>query len=153
QESEAGSLYAGPYIAQSVEYDGLRQTVMAGDIPVTSQVDVQHMVNSLTARAAANALQVTAAALNLKQTLTGNFASAASSVSPLGLANARWVLDQTSLRVYDGTSNNYGAPSGPGVIAEFRADGRAFLGAGLTLQTAVLGPFMQLIASTPLFRI
>ncbi|MGH7756369.1 MAG: hypothetical protein ACREM8_08820, partial [Vulcanimicrobiaceae bacterium] len=39
---------------------------------------------------------------------------------------ARIVLDGTSLRVYDSTATNYGAPSGAGVTAELGHDGSAF---------------------------
>lgn len=151
QESSVGAGYSSTFIAQSLSNDGLFQQLVAGDIPVTSQNDVQNMVNSIMSRTSANALQVTAASLNLRQTLSGNFQSSARGT---GLASpSRWVLDQTSLRVYDGTLNNYGAPSGVGVIAEFGANGQTFLGAGLTLQSALSGPLLQLVAATPLLRV
>jgi hypothetical protein len=53
QESEAGGGYTGPFITQSLDNDGLLQHLVAGDIPVTSQTDLQNMVNSLAARTAA----------------------------------------------------------------------------------------------------
>ena len=41
-------------------------------------------------------------------------------------SGARIVLDSTSLRIYDGSATNYGAPSGVGVTAELKNDGTAF---------------------------
>ena len=41
-------------------------------------------------------------------------------------SGARVVLDSTSLRIYDGSATNYGAPSGAGVTAELKNDGTAF---------------------------
>src|SRR2546428_5452189 len=43
-ESSAGAGYVGPFIVQGVEYDGLYQQIEAGNIPVTSQADIDHMV-------------------------------------------------------------------------------------------------------------
>lgn len=55
-ESAVGAGYIGPFICQSVEYDGLYQQIEAGSIPVTSQTDVDNLVRSLVARGAAISL-------------------------------------------------------------------------------------------------
>lgn len=38
----------------------------------------------------------------------------------------RWVMDDTGIRFYDGSKNDYGAPSGKGVTVEIKPDGGAF---------------------------
>lgn len=101
RESSGGAGYSGTFIAQNLSNDGLYQQVTAGDIPVTSQNDVQNMVNSLVARAAANSLQVTAAALNLKQTLTGTFQSGTGTVTSTGLPATLWSLNQQEFEAID----------------------------------------------------
>lgn len=101
-ESESGmGKYTGPFIVNSVEWDGLHQTVVAGDIPLTSQTDINNMVNSLTGRVAANALQVTGAALNLRQTFTGSFQSGSGTITSSGVPATLWQLDQQEFRAID----------------------------------------------------
>lgn len=105
-QSESGTgAYTGPFIVQSVAYDQLHQTVVAGDIPVTSQTDVQNMVNNLVSRMSANSLQVTAAALNLTQTLTGSFQSGIGTtvVNSQGqlVQGTLWSLNQSEFQAID----------------------------------------------------
>jgi hypothetical protein len=104
-ESEAGTGYSGPYVVQEIDYDGLHQLVVGGDIPVTSQTDVTNMVASLVARAAANSVQVTAAALNLQQqVMTGTVQSGTGTSSSSGggtLQAALWALSQREFAAYD----------------------------------------------------
>lgn len=68
---------------------------------------------------------------------------------------ARYVLDNMGLRLYDGSSTDYGAPSGVGVTMELRNDGTMFLGKGLTIQSAILGAFLKIDFTTanPMIRI
>jgi len=48
-------------------------------------------------------------------------------------ANPGWQLDKSGFRLYDGTSNNYGAPSGAGVTVEMpSATGSAFFRGTIT---------------------
>lgn len=101
-ESEVGAgMYVGPLIVNSVTWDGTYQTVVAGDIPLISQTDVQNMVNGLTGRFAANTLQVTGAALNLSQTFTGSFQSGTAITSSTGLPGTFWELDQQEFKAVD----------------------------------------------------
>lgn len=106
-ESESGSgTYSGPYVGTAIEWDGITQKVTAGDIAITGQSDVDNMVRSLVARAAANALQVTAAALNLQQTLTGSFQSGQGTkvVNSSGqiVPATLWSLNQQEFAAIDG---------------------------------------------------
>lgn len=55
-ETGAVAGYTGPFICQSVDYDGLYQQIEAGSIPVTSQTDIDNLVQSLVARGAAVSL-------------------------------------------------------------------------------------------------
>jgi hypothetical protein len=101
-ESEAGTgAYIGPYIAQRVEYDGEHQQLTAGDIPVTNQNDITNMVQTQVSRAAANSVQVTAAALNLQQTLTGSFQSGTGTRTSSGLIATLWQLNQQEFAAID----------------------------------------------------
>lgn len=69
------------------------------------------------------------ASLNLQGVVTGSGGLATAPNPALGQPSPqRWALDRASFRAYDGTSNNYGAPSGAGVSVEITADGRLFLG-------------------------
>ena len=47
-------------------------------------------------------------------------------------SGARVIIDATSIRISDGTTNNYGAPSGAGVTAELKNDGTAFFKGTIT---------------------
>lgn len=101
-ESGVGAGYAGPFIVQSVDYDGLYQTIEAGSAPVTSQSDIDNMVQRLARNISVNAMQVTAAALNLNQTLTGSFQSSPGSIDPAtGNPAALWSLTQAEFSVAD----------------------------------------------------
>jgi hypothetical protein len=93
--------YTGPFIVQSVEYDGLYQQVEAGSAPVTNQADVDNMVRSLLNRTAAVAFVNTAASLNLNQTLTGSFQSSPGTVTPTHLRATLWVLNQNEFAAID----------------------------------------------------
>jgi hypothetical protein len=107
-ESGAGSgAFSGPYIAQAIEWDGTTQKVAGGDVPVISQSDVDNLVKSLVSRAAANSVQVTAAALNLnQQVLTGTVVSGTgTATSPASITRpaALWSLDINALQAFDST--------------------------------------------------
>lgn len=99
-ESGQGLGYVGPFITQAVTYDGLRQEIEAGSIPVTNQADVDNLVQSLVSRAALNSLQVTAAALNLNQTLTGSFQSGTGTLVN-GQRATLWSLGQQEFAAID----------------------------------------------------
>ena len=99
-ESGQGSGYAGPFICQSVEYDGLYQQVEAGNIPVTSTTDIQNMVQRWAQRAAAIQLINTAASLNLTQTLTGSFQSGTGTLVN-GQPATLWSLGQQMFQAID----------------------------------------------------
>lgn len=95
QQSEVGGGYAGPFIGQSVDWDGLYQDIQAGDVPITDQRDIDALVTALVGRAAANSLQVTAAALNLTdQVMSGSFQSAPG-------PGAKWTLDPNEFSATD----------------------------------------------------
>jgi hypothetical protein len=57
-ETGAKAGYTGPFICQSVTYDGLHQQIEAGSIPVTSQADIDNLVKSWAGRLSAIALNV-----------------------------------------------------------------------------------------------
>lgn len=101
-ESEAGSGgYTGPYIAQRVEYDGEHQQVTAGDIPVTSQIDVQNMVNNIIQYETSHRWFATPGALNLsRQVFTGSMISGTSAL-PNGVPISLWQLDQNMMQAID----------------------------------------------------
>lgn len=100
-ETGAVAGYVGPLVCQSVTYDGQYQQIEAGSIPVTNQTDIQNMVQTWSNRVAANNLQITAAALNLSQTLTGSFQSGTGSVNILGLRGTLWALTQSEFAAVD----------------------------------------------------
>lgn len=100
-ETGAVAGYIGPFVCQSVTYDGLTQDIEAGNIPVTNQTDVDNLVLSLVSRVALNALQVTGAALNLSQTLTGSFQSGTGTVTPGGQRATLWSLGQQEFEAID----------------------------------------------------
>lgn len=65
-----------------------------------------------------------------------------------GPSNARYVIDTTSIRAYDNSSTNYGAPSGAGVTFEVTPAGQVFIGGGnLTIQSAASGPYVLINSS------
>lgn len=101
-ESEAGSgTYTGPYIAQRVEYDGEHQQVTAGDIPVTSQNDVQNMTNNIVQYTATHQWFLTPGALNLaRQVFTGSLVSGTSAL-PSAAPVSLWQLDQNMMQAFD----------------------------------------------------
>ncbi len=100
-ETGAVAGYTGPFVCQSVTYDGITQEIEAGNTPVTSQTDVDNLVRSLVNRVALNALQVTAAALNLPQTLTGSFQSGTGTITPTGQRATQWSLGQQEFAAID----------------------------------------------------
>jgi hypothetical protein len=103
-ETGAVAGYVGPFICQQVEHDGLRQTIEAGSIPVTSSTDVDNLVQSLVSRGALNAFQVAGASLSTRQVLTGTFQSGTGSiVQPSGppLPAGLWRLDPTMFQAFD----------------------------------------------------
>jgi hypothetical protein len=99
-ESAGGAGYVGPFIGQSVDYDGLYQQIEAGSIPVTNQTDIDNMVKQWAQRSAAIALINTAASLNLQQTLTGSFQSSPGVLVGTTPA-ALWQLTQTEFSATD----------------------------------------------------
>lgn len=102
-ESGVGAGYVGPFICQTIQYDGMIQAIEAGNIPITSSTDISNMVLAWAARAAAIGLNITAAALNLPQTLTGTFQSGPSALTPgvgAGVA-AQWSLSQQMFQAFD----------------------------------------------------
>lgn len=101
QESAQGiGNYSNAFIAQSVENDGLYQKVVAGDIPVTSQTDIQNMVNGLVARGTAVSFQITPQALNRsQQVMTGSVVSGTATVN--GAPSAQWQLTPTEFEAID----------------------------------------------------
>lgn len=106
-ESEVGSGgYSGPYIAQRVEYDGTLQNVTAGDIPVTSQTDVQNMVNTMAARTSANDFYVSRLSINLpNQVFAGSVLSGTSAVILPGgtsIPASQWSMNQIEIAAFDG---------------------------------------------------
>lgn len=67
-------------------------------------------------------------------------------------SGSRWIIDPTSIRGYDGTANNYGAPSGAGVIFEAgNATGKLFVGGSFTIQSANSGA--RLVEDATSFRL
>lgn len=99
-ESGAGTGYVGPFIGQSVSYDGLYQDVEAGNIPVTSTTDIDNLVKTWANRAAAISLINTGASLNLQQTLTGSFQSGGGTVVN-GQRATLWSLGQLEFAAID----------------------------------------------------
>jgi hypothetical protein len=104
-ESETGSGgYTGPYIAQRVEYDGEHQQVTAGDIPVTSQNDVQNMVNNIVQYHSSHTYFITPGALNLsQQVFTGSLQSGTGTVASSGAPATLWQLNQQEFVAIDPT--------------------------------------------------
>jgi hypothetical protein len=101
-ESAAGSgAYSGPYVLQDWIYDGLYQAIAAGNQPITSQSDINNMVHQWAERAAAISLNITQAALNLKQTLIGSFQSGTGTVAPNGQQGTLWSLTQSEFAAID----------------------------------------------------
>jgi hypothetical protein len=100
-ETGAVAGYIGPFICQTVAYDGITQDIEAGSIPVTNQTDVDNLVRSLVSRVALNSLQVTAAALNLDQTLTGSLQSGTGVTTATGLRSTLWSLGQQEFEAID----------------------------------------------------
>lgn len=129
-ESASGTgNYTGPFIVQELTDDGLYQQITAGDVPVTDQRDLSYMTDSALSRAVANTLLYVPAALNVQGVVSQSGGLATAPDPPAGLPSAqRWVLDRNSFRAFDGSANNYGAPSGIGVAVEITSTGKLFLG-------------------------
>lgn len=141
-QSETGSgVYQGPYLTVDLELDGSAQKVIAADAPVVNVQDLQQEITRIVSRTSLDNLVYTPSALNVKGTYTaGAGLQTAADPAPGQASPARWVLDTTSFRCYDGTANVYGAPSGPGVVVEIGSNGQAFIGGGAAGLLQFLGP-------------
>jgi hypothetical protein len=100
-ETGAAAGYVGPYVVQTITYDGLTQRLEAGNIPVTNSTDIQNLLRTWVHRWTLQALQVTPAALNLQQTLTGSLQSGAGTLTPTGAPATLWTLNQAEFAAID----------------------------------------------------
>lgn len=97
QESSVGVGYTGPFIAQSLTYDGMYQDVVAGDIPVTSQTDIDNMVKQWAHREMAWRLSHSPLLLaDQQQVFTGTVQSGATTPP-----TSQWQLTQSGFALYD----------------------------------------------------
>jgi hypothetical protein len=152
-ESEVGAGYVGPFIGQSVDSDGLTQRITAGNIPITSSVDINNMVASWAARAAAITQQITGAALNLNQTLTGSLQSGTGTLAPGGARATLWSLGQQEFAAIDENgvaraemgdlAANGISPAQWGFRANAAAGSPIFDSQGLIAVMSVLGSFTE----------
>lgn len=116
-------VYSASLVVQQVQHNGPTQIVTIDEQPTTID-DLQNYLTWLSQRLATYQVFYQQASLNSMGTVSGD-----GGLQTEANEGKQWVLDSTSFRAYDGTDNDYGAPTGgPGCTIEITSEGDMFIG-------------------------
>lgn len=132
-----GEILTGAVGTNSLANLAVTTAKVANAAITTAQIASASITTALIANAAINSALIADLAVDnakianmvVDKLLAGNlqvFGTMTTGGLQTATSGARVVLDSTSLRAFDGSATNWGAPSGAGVTAEIKNDGTAF---------------------------